>query len=203
MPTPLAHSIVSLTIVEKRRSSHHRWKWVFFWLMLGNFADLDFIPGILVGKPSQYHHGLTHSILFTILLSIVAYFFYPKLFKKEKASFGLFVGVAFSHLLLDMVTRDAVAPCGLPLWWPFSSISVRAPFSIFLNVNRSVHCHILFSQHNLLAISLELAFTLPFYLLIYVQKRLKGKGIIPFSFVDFFHRYVNMKMVKKWNPHTK
>ncbi|MBW1658906.1 MAG: metal-dependent hydrolase [Deltaproteobacteria bacterium] len=161
MPTPIAHSLVSLTLSDARPEGTHLIKWATFWVILGNFADFDFLPGILLGAPGRFHHGFTHSILFAVVLSVVAYHVYPLMFRR-RVSFWVFLSVTGSHLFLDCLTLDTVAPFGLPLFWPFSQAYFRFPFSLFLNVERAMSLRILLSWHNFLAISLEIVLTLPF-----------------------------------------
>ncbi len=161
MPSPVAHSIISLAL-SPQDSEERGWiKRAFFWIILGNFADLDFIPGILMGDPGRFHHGPTHSILFALVLTGVARWLYPVLFKHSKAPLRAFLMVTLSHLFLDAMTLDTVAPYGLPLFWPFNSTGYRFPFWIFLNMNRGMRLHILFSWHNFLALCLEIALTFP------------------------------------------
>ena len=164
MPSPVAHSLVSLTLAAPKPEGEPWIKWVGFWVILGNFADFDFFPGILIGNPSQFHHGPTHSILFAFVLAVVAYFLYPVFFRRCETTLWSFLGVSFSHLILDMMTRDTVAPYGLPLFWPFGHTLYRFPFWVFLNMNRGMHLQILFSWHNLIALGIELGITLPLFL---------------------------------------
>ncbi len=171
MPSPIAHSIVSLTLSPKKPSEIKGMKWVLFWIILGNFADFDFIPGIVIGDPSRFHHGPSHSILCALVLAILAYRFYPVLFHGHKAPFWAMMSVTFSHLFLDMLTVDRVPPCGLPLLWPFSSYYFLFPFSLFLNMNRGMTLHILFSLHNLIALAIEVILTLPFLVWVVVKRR--------------------------------
>jgi len=99
MPTPIAHSLVSLTLSDARPEGTHLIKWATFWVILGNFADFDFLPGILLGAPGRFHHGFTHSILFAVVLSVVAYHVYPLMFRR-RVSFWVFLSVtgSFSRL---------------------------------------------------------------------------------------------------------
>ncbi len=161
MPTPIAHSIVSLTLSDVKAEKTRLIKWAAFWIVLGNFADFDFLPGILLGAPGRFHHGFTHSILFAVVLSMVACQVYPLMFRR-RAPFWVFFLVTSSHLFLDCLTLDTAAPFGLPLLWPFSHAYFCFPFSLFLNVERAMNLQILLSWHNLLAISLEVVLTLPF-----------------------------------------
>lgn len=161
MPTPVAHSIISLSLSNKKPAGSSVFKWLAFWVVLGNFADFDFLPGIMIGDPNRYHHGLSHSILFAIVLAITAYLLYPSFFKERRAPFRTYLSVTLCHLFLDLLTVDRVWPCGLPLFWPFSHTYYISPFSIFLNVNRGMCLHVLLTWHNLMAIALELAISLP------------------------------------------
>jgi len=34
--------------------------------------DLDFVPGIFLGNPSRFHHGISHSLGMAIILSVLA-----------------------------------------------------------------------------------------------------------------------------------
>jgi membrane-bound metal-dependent hydrolase YbcI (DUF457 family) len=176
MPTPVAHSIISLALSDGDSGrGRSMLKWAAFWVVLGNFADFDFIPGILIGTPSRFHHGCTHSILFAVTLAFVAYWFYPTLFRGKKVPFWIFLSVTGSHLFLDAMTLDTVGPFGIPLLWPFSYQYFRFPFSIFLNVNRSLNPAILLSWHNFFAVFLEVALTLPILLVLWVFRH--GKKI--------------------------
>ncbi len=170
MPSPIAHSIVSLTLADKKPVEISGLRWATFWIVLGNFPDFDFIPGILIGDPSRYHHGPSHSILFVFCLSIVAYLLYPFFFKKHQAVLWTIFAVAFSHLFLDTLTVDTGAPYGLPLLWPFSHAYYRFPFSLFLNIHRGMSLHVLLTWHNLLAVTLEPLLTLPFLLMVWYRR---------------------------------
>ncbi|RTZ91451.1 MAG: hypothetical protein DSY91_05025 [Deltaproteobacteria bacterium] len=174
MPTPIAHSIVSLTLSNGKQERGSLLKWAAFWVVLGNFADLDFIPGILMGEPGRFHHGVTHTIFFAVILAAGAYRLYPVLFKGRKVHFWVFLSVTASHLFLDCLTLDTVAPFGLPLLWPFSHTYFRFPFSLFLNVNRAMDLNVLFTWHNLLAISLEIFLTLPILLIVWIVRYRPG-----------------------------
>ena len=170
MPSPIAHSIVSLALSDKKPADTGPVRWVAFWVVLGNFPDFDFLPGILIGDPSRYHHGPSHSILFVFVLSILAYLLYPTFFHKHRASLWSIFSVAFSHLFLDMMTRDIAPPYGLPLFWPFSHVYIRFPFSLFLNMNRGMSLHVLLTWHNILAALIELFLTLPVLYLVWRKR---------------------------------
>jgi inner membrane protein len=187
MPSPIAHSLVSLTLADRKPDKVSGFRWAAFWIVLGNFPDLDFIPGILIGDPSRYHHGPSHSILFVLLLAILAYYFYPFIFKRNRVALWTIFAVAFSHLFLDTLTVDTGAPYGLPLLWPFTNTHDRFPFSLFLNINRGMSLHVLLTWHNLFAVILELLITLPFLLIVWHKRY--GKKPWETLFPTFFSRH--------------
>ena len=163
MPTPIAHSLVSLGLSDMESRRERPFTWAAFWMLLGNFADLDFLPGIILGEPSRFHHGATHSLLFAFVLAVVACQFYSVIFRR-KTAFWIFLVVTGSHLFLDCLTLDTAPPYGLPLLWPFSHACFRFPFSLFLYVERAMSLRVLLSWHNFWAVFLEIALTLPFLL---------------------------------------
>lgn len=47
----------------------HRWRHIALYLFATNAPDLDFIPGLFLGDPDLYHHGVSHSIGFGVLFA--------------------------------------------------------------------------------------------------------------------------------------
>ena len=60
MPLPLLHSVAGYTVYHTAKKEDD-WKLAVSCMALANAADLDFIPGILVGNPDLFHHSFTHS----------------------------------------------------------------------------------------------------------------------------------------------
>jgi len=85
------------------------------------------------------------------------------LFKSKTERLGILL-VAVSHLLLDFLTIDRVAPKGFRLLYPFSSQLFN--FGIFPNLAKSNWAEV-FSFHNFLVISFETAFFLLPVFLVY------------------------------------
>ena len=56
-------------------------KLLFFYIFIANAPDLDFLPGLIIGKPNLYHHGISHSlgigILFSLILAFIIVFNTP------------------------------------------------------------------------------------------------------------------------------
>jgi inner membrane protein len=157
MPLPIGHALAGIALQQAHPGLFfkNRWHDAFFFIFLANLADADFLPGIILGRPNLYHHGIFHSLGAALAIAAIGGWF----FNWNKKHFwlpatGIFL-IFSSHLLLDFFTRDFVAPYGLPLFWPFSSryfISAR-PF--FLDITRSAATHdffiSIFNRHNLTA----------------------------------------------------
>ena len=44
---------------------------VLLFVLFANAPDLDFVPGILLGDPGAYHHGISHSLGFALMVAVV------------------------------------------------------------------------------------------------------------------------------------
>jgi inner membrane protein len=162
MPLPIGHALAGITFFETRAGLFFKNKWLDagFFIFLANLPDTDFLPGIIVGSPSLYHHGLFHSLGAALLIAVATAW----IFSRKKPGFWTYFAFAFmigySHLLLDYFSRDFAAPYGLPLFWPFSNHYYIAARPFFLNIERSSRStdffSSLFNRHNLQAALLEL-----------------------------------------------
>jgi len=134
MPSPVGHSLAGYLIYQliPGRAPRHQWSLVALYLIVANAPDLDFIPGLLVGNASRYHHGITHSLGFAAL---VGFAFSVLLYLRKRAAirknFAIFFCLYFSHVVLDYFSLDSSTPHGVPLFWPLSSTYYIAPFTLF------------------------------------------------------------------------
>jgi inner membrane protein len=148
-----------------------------FYLFAANAADLDFIPGLLVGDPGLYHHGVSHSLGFAALVAVV--YGLLLMFTTRQARWQPFV-ICFtlwsSHIGLDYFSIDPSWPYGVPLFWPLSDVYYIAPFPFFLEIRRALvsseFLASLVSLHNLWAISVELLVLGPILMLIGIVRKL-------------------------------
>ena len=175
MATPLGHSLAGYAIYSLAAGAprHDRFQRSLLWLFMANVADLDFLPGILLGSPALYHHGITHSLGFTLLISLGVAAVYRL---RGKSFAGVFVlgGVAYLfHLVIDFLGHDTRPPYGMPLLWPISETHFISPVPVFLGVRHAGSAvasirewlERLLHLHNLAAMALEVAILLPFILL--------------------------------------
>lgn len=149
---------------EQRRS----WAWLILVIVAANAADLDFLPGLLVGDLNRYHHLAAHSLgaalLFGAGVGVVA-----RRFSGAPLRIGALAALVYaSHLLGDYVTVDERAPYGIPLFWPLSERFFISPITFLGAVKHGNpgdgHLAVLldiFSTHNLRTIGLELLLLLP------------------------------------------
>ena len=163
MPTPIAHSAVGLAVYlslptkfKNALSTRKKVIFVFCAIALALFPDFDFLPGIAIGHPGQFHHGPSHSLVaalfsascFSLLASqlctdVPLIKFWPP-----------FATASLSHPLLDALAADRSPPFGIPFLWPFSSTFYISPFPFFGDVARNdstnnLFLSSLFSLHNL------------------------------------------------------
>ena len=140
MSSPILHS-VSGYIISKflpliKPASKVKKVWtvqMVYIIFITNVADLDLIPQLLTGE--KYHRGLTHSLIFALLFSVVfcqfsyflGYYLYKNLFLNTSILY-------ISHLFLDCFTRGSK---GIKLLWPFSDNFYRSPISFIPGVHYS------------------------------------------------------------------
>ncbi len=133
MPSPIAHlssgyAIAQLFPLNKKNCQRrNEIIQILFVLFVAVAPDLDFIPQLLTGV--KLHHGLTHSLVFTIGFTVVVwglgYFLQGRL---SKRLFLLTLMLYGSHLLLDFFTEGGP---GIQLFWPFTDAYYRSPVTIF------------------------------------------------------------------------
>lgn len=138
MPLPVAHSLAGATIFAGLDADGTRVAWRRFLLavFIANFADIDLVPGILVGEPNRYHHvGFTHSLLFAVVAGLLVGAVAAAAGKawplwhgprRRWLATALMVGLLMaSHVVLDSLTLDTRVPVGVPMFWPLSGGAVQ------------------------------------------------------------------------------
>jgi len=157
MPLPIGHALAGIAWQRARPGFFfdRTWPDALFFVFLANLPDADFLPGLILGRPNFYHHGIFHSLGAALAIAAIGgglFYLHKKRFWATAA--GIFL-VFYSHLLLDYFALDFSAPFGLPLFWPFSGRYFIAAKPIFINITRSEQSHdffaSLFSSHNLAA----------------------------------------------------
>jgi len=129
MPTPLGHALGGLAagaLAGRRRGvagSGAIW-WLGSFALLGMLPDVDFLFG--------WHRGPTHSVMAAAIVGAAVFALVP-----SRPWLGCASAAAYgSHILLDWLGRDSVAPFGLMALWPFDAGFYQSPFAWFLPVCR-------------------------------------------------------------------
>ncbi len=183
MASPFGHSVLGLSVAELAAGQRplRSWPWYLYVLFAANAADLDFVPGFLVGDMNRYHHLGTHSLsaalLFGALSGVLAW-----RFAKHPLVIGVIGALVYaSHLIGDYLAHDLEAPYGIPLFWPFLDTFYIAPSTLIMNIshgdigedNVGVIADI-FSLHNLVAVGFEAIIFVPLLLFcVWIAKRTK------------------------------
>jgi len=173
--TPIGHALAGYAVSRFSGPSSDAGRGSLIWLciIMSIAPDLDFLPGIIMGRPALYHHGITHSLGFALLVSLTIAICYALGGWSFPAILTLSCFAYSSHLVLDFFGYDGRPPYGIPLFWPLSSEYFMSPVPLLWGVHhvRSTSGSIaewfdgIFSLHNVGAIAIEMAFVAPFALL--------------------------------------
>lgn len=171
MPSPVSHCIVGLCYSSNSEKKILR---IFnknilnyFLIMFVSVApDLDFIPGIFVGIPSKFHHGISHSFFFAVvfgfILSSIIYLIKKNYFLSRSILFSALYSI---HIILDLFGVDTgeVNGFGMPIFFPFSFIYYRSSivlFSVGLTNYGFINPHLIFNYNNFLPFITEVLITM-------------------------------------------
>jgi membrane-bound metal-dependent hydrolase YbcI (DUF457 family) len=181
MPTPIGHAlggVISASLFNKEKTKN----WIIFVtvLVLAELPDIDFLFGLIEGRPNKYHHHFTHSFLFVILAAFLAAVIINKIgIIQFSKSFVLFTVAGVSHIIFDVLALDTSEPFGAPIFWPLWNGYVISPVTIFSDVQRSSSASAfvpsLFSLHNLKTIFVEIVVLAPIWLIIGLRRYFKEK----------------------------
>ena len=141
------------------------------WLLIGsvllaNLADLDFLPGLLLGDVRSFHHQATHSLAAVALVGLLVGGV-SRRWKLNGLWWGFWAGSLYlSHLVLDFLVNDPSPPFGVQLLWPFSESYFISPITLFARFDYFDPAvgmlTPLLSFHNLGAMLQEIALMAPF-----------------------------------------
>jgi membrane-bound metal-dependent hydrolase YbcI (DUF457 family) len=159
MPTPIGHALAGITVGclvlagrAPRASGRVRRDWirpVALVAMLGAAPDLDFLAGV--------HSAYTHSLGAMLVVGLAA----AALITTHRIIAAVAASVAYgSHIALDWLGTDTVAPYGIMALWPLSSDYFLSDRFVFLAICREYRlgeCWL----HNGSALLRELVFLTP------------------------------------------
>ncbi len=165
MPSPVAHTLVGLTIhvLSARDGGELRDRWRIAVIVGAALApDLDLTFRLVDGR--NHHSGELHSIGFALLAAAVGAVVFPLLRRGRPFALALTVGLAWcSHVLLDYLNVDTNPPIGLLALWPFSDAYFKVPYPIFMDIGRTLDWTAV--RHNTVAVAWECVVLVPLLLL--------------------------------------
>jgi membrane-bound metal-dependent hydrolase YbcI (DUF457 family) len=155
MPSPVAHALAGAAVyagLTPGGALRRDWRPWALAVLAGVAADLDFLPGLLVGDPSRYHHWATHSLAAAVLFALLAGPLTSPV-PGPPARRAVILGAAYaSHLALDLVTVDRTVPRGIPLLWPFSDAVFLSPLLVFTDIHHGASWSAFVNWHNVGAV---------------------------------------------------
>lgn len=172
MPSPIGHALIGLTAANLvlKRQLYHSVLWIIFVVFASNAADLDFLPGWIVGDINRFHHGISHSIGIAFIFACVCTLVSRRFTHKTKLVIVLALVMYLSHLLADYLGVDVVEPYGAPFLWPFSHDYYLAPVQLFQAVEHGnlgeapmTVLDKVFSVNNVIAVCVEALIIIPLW----------------------------------------
>lgn len=143
--------------------------------VLACLPDVDYLPGLMRGYLNTTHQQATHGVAWVLLAAFGLWLLgragKPAWFGKRALAFLLIL--VGSHLAIDLVTEDRLAPYGIPLGAPFAERFVRAPFALLPAWDKTAWAD-LGSRANLRALGIELGAGLAFAAGCGIAKRRKS-----------------------------
>ena len=189
MSSPVGHSVVGAAIgilyflnpsgrlAPLWREIREKWVWLLAAALLANLPDIDYIPGILAGELNLYHHGVTHTLGWIALVSLLIWIPW-----RAKGGGGHELTLLFillcSHLALDWATADGKAPYGIMICWPFSDEYFIARIPLLPHLKKADFSELL-DPHNFRIMAIELVRTLPLLLVALAYKLFRRRNSPP------------------------
>jgi hypothetical protein len=164
MPSPIGHALAGLTVhVLSARDGAERWSLRRAILMTGaaTAADLDLLFRFVDGR--NHHQAESHSIGAAALAAAVVWAATRLSGWPRSAALGLWAGCAWlTHLALDYLSLDTHPPIGILALWPFQPGYFKAPWTIFLDIGRTLEWATV--RHDALAVAWEIVLLGPLLL---------------------------------------
>ena len=133
MPSPAGHILGGTFVYLIGTSPQQRSNLIMTVTLLGSVApDFDFVPGIVIGEPGAFHHGVSHSLGFAILFGTLVCLF----LRYFRCGVGLaratiMAALAYGlHAVLDGVSVNEGAR-SVPLLWPLSQHEFGINFGLW------------------------------------------------------------------------
>ena len=170
----LAYALAGDARLPLFSSVRKAWPWLLAGMALACLPDVDYLPGLWRGYLNTTHQQATHSMAWVLMVSgglwLVGWAWRPAWFGGRTLAFLLIL--IGSHLAIDLLTEDRMAPYGIPLGAPFSEAFVRGPFALLPAWDKTALADI-GSWNNLRTLGIELGAGLAFAAGCGIAKRLR------------------------------
>ncbi len=179
MPSPVAHALAGVAVYAALAPGagprRDRAPWGLA-ALAGVAADLDFLPGLLVGDPSRWHHWASHSVAAAAVFTLLAVPLTGRALGSPGRRAAILAAAYASHLVLDWLTVDRTVPRGIPLLWPLSDAVFLAPVLVFTDIHHGASWQAFVNWHNVRAMATEaVGVGVPVALLCAVRLRRAGR----------------------------
>jgi len=172
MPSPVAHSLIGLTLGaawllprgrlrDWRTMLHDNRGALLAAVLAANACDLDYLPGLLVGAPNLLHRWLGHTAVWAALAGFTIWLVWRRVAAPlPRWALPVLLAAACSHILADYADEDTRAPFGILALWPFYDGFVISAHPVFLSLTKASLAAVC-SWPNVRAVARELLVTLP------------------------------------------
>ncbi len=141
MPSPVGHTLAGIcgfVLARPYVAWHQQTRLLLASVFLTNLPDIDILPGLLLlGNPGAFHRQATHSLIVAALIGIFVAWLVGR-WRLNRLRWGIWAALVYgSHIILDMLVADQIAPLGVQALWPFSleyfisPVTILAPFDYF------------------------------------------------------------------------
>ena len=170
----LAYALAGDARLPLFSSVRKAWPWLLAGLALACLPDVDYLPGLWRGYLNTTHQQATHGVAWVLMTSggiwLVGRALKPAWFGGRMLAFLLLL--IGSHLAIDLLTEDCMAPYGIPLGAPFSDGTALARFALLPAWDKTALAD-LGSWNNLRTLGIELGAGLAFAAGCGIAKRLR------------------------------
>lgn len=142
MSFPVMHSFAGYVVYKAGNPQQEKKSWalMLYCMLMANFADFDYIPGILTGAAAKFHRMHTHTLgaaLFVAALAAGIIFLIRK--QHVLKVFSLTFSSYLTHIMLDFWAGTSNR--GLLLFWPFSNQAYYSDTSLLYSGATPQHDH--------------------------------------------------------------
>ncbi|HLA77218.1 MAG TPA: metal-dependent hydrolase [Vicinamibacteria bacterium] len=167
MPSPVGHVLAGIALDRLTRKTGGQRRTLVL-LLAAVAPDLDLLLRWVDGR--NHHQAASHSVGSALLAALLVYGLARWRGWSEPAGLGLAACLGWlSHLGLDYLSLDTHPPIGLMACWPFSTGYFKSPWSLFLDIGRTLEWATV--SHDAVAVAWEIVLLAPF---LYLARRLRA-----------------------------